>query len=190
MIDQPTANGERRRSVRTEHESPRDLAPESVRERIVRLAFDGDHDRFAQFVQMLRDALPKDVTVVLRGSAITGKRWTDGQPFDGDGPGTSDLDLTLVGGDMLKLWRPGAFYIPLLHTAPLSDKEPDICPALVPLRRALCKLAKRPVTIQATANFLLFARDVLFDQPYFTLIEKTEGEADAQVDAEKSDEER
>ncbi|MEX1130170.1 MAG: hypothetical protein WEB50_16485, partial [Vicinamibacterales bacterium] len=32
-------------------------------------------------------------------SAVTGVRWKDQAPFDSDGPGTSDLDLTLVGGD-------------------------------------------------------------------------------------------
>ena len=30
-----------------------------------------------------------------------GMRWKDGAPFDAEGPGTSDLDLTLVGGDAL-----------------------------------------------------------------------------------------
>jgi len=32
-------------------------------------------------------------------------------------------------------------------------------------------LADRPVNFQATANLVLFARDVLFDEPYFTVIE-------------------
>jgi hypothetical protein len=29
--------------------------------------------------------------------------------------------------------------------------------------------------MQATSNFILYARDVMFDQPYFTLIEAEEG---------------
>ncbi len=33
--------------------------------------------------------------------AITGSRWEDGAPFDAAGPGTSDLDLTFVGGEVL-----------------------------------------------------------------------------------------
>ena len=119
----------------------------------------------------IREALPADVTVVLRGSAVIGVRWEDGAPFDADGPGTSDLDLTLVGGDMLKLWSEDAFYIPKLHTAPLNDDTPDSCPSLVPLRRALCRIAGRPVNIQATSSFVQYARDVLLDQPYFTLID-------------------
>ena len=47
---------------------------------------------------MLEAALPPDTAAVLRGSAITGQRHGDDAPFDADGPGTSDLDLTLVGG--------------------------------------------------------------------------------------------
>jgi predicted ATPase len=111
---------------------------------------------------------------VLRGSAVIGVRWEDGAPFDADGPGTSDLDLTLVGGDMLKLWSDDAFYIPKLHTAPLNDDTPESCPSLVPLRRALCKIAGRAVNIQATASLVQYVRDVLFDQPYFTLIDADE----------------
>ena len=131
----------------------------------------------------MKEALPEDVAVLLRGSAVIGVRWEDGAPFDADGPGSSDLDLTLVGGDMLKLWSDDAFYIPKLHTAPLNDDTPDSCPPLVPLRRALSTIAGRPVNIQATASVVQFVRDVLFDQPYFTLVKP------AEKDAEKEKEE-
>jgi hypothetical protein len=151
----------------------RELSEDQIRERIIKLGFGGDRDRFAMFVSALREALPADVTVVLRGSAVIGVRWEDGAPFDADGPGKSDLDLTLVGGDMLKLWSDDAFYIPKLHTAPLNDHTLHTCPSLVPLRRALCRIAGRPVNIQATSSLVQYARDVLFDQPYFTLIEGT-----------------
>jgi hypothetical protein len=148
----------------------RDLPDEAIRDRIVRLAFGGDDRRYEEFVQAIREALPADVTVVLRGSAVTGRRWADGQPFDAEGPGTSDLDLTLVGGDMLKLWD--EFYIPGLHSVPLSDEHPNAAPVFVPLRRALCTLAGRPVNIQATTDLVQYARDVLLDQPYFTLLDR------------------
>lgn len=157
--------------VKTATEQTRELTDDEVRERIIQLAFAGDRERFDTFVTALREALPSDVTVVLRGSAVIGVRWEDGAPFDADGPGTSDLDLTLVGGDMLKLWSDDAFYIPKLHTAPLNDETPDHCPSLVPLRRALCRIAGREVNIQATSSFLQYARDVLLDQPYIKLIE-------------------
>src|SRR3982751_86189 len=158
-------------------EKTRELTDDQIRDRILQLGFGGDRARFDAFVSALQEALPDDVTVVVRGSAVIGVRWEDGSPFDADGPGTSDLDLTLVGGDMLKLWSDDAFYIPKLHTAPLNDETPQSCPPLVPLRRALCKIAGRPVNIQATSSIVQYARDVLFDQPYFTLIEGSEENA-------------
>jgi hypothetical protein len=162
--------------VKAATEEMRELTDEQVRERVVRLAFGGDWQRFELFVQTVKEALPDDVAVLLRGSAVIGVRWEDGAPFDADGPGTSDLDLTLVGGDMLKLWSDDAFYIPKLHTAPLNDDTPGSCPSLVPLRRALCKIAGRPVNIQATASVVQYMRDVMFDQPYMKLVEPAEKE--------------
>ena len=150
----------------------RDLPDSAIRARIVRLAFGGDEARYAAFVDALRAAVPPDVTVVLRGSAVTGYRWADGARFDADGPGTSDLDLTLVGGDMLKLWE--EFYIPGLHSVPLSDEHPNAAPSFLPLRRALCELTGRPVNIQATSDLVQYARDVLLDQPYFTVLGRDE----------------
>ena len=148
------------------------LSDDAVRARIVRLAFGGDERRWTSFVEAVREATPPDVTVVLRGSAVTGTRWADGAPFDADGPGTSDLDLTFVGGNMLKLWE--EFYVPGIHSVPLSDEHPDACPTYVPLRRALCTLAGRPVNIQATSDWVQYGRDVLFDQPYYTIVDKDE----------------
>ena len=143
-----------------------------VRERIIRLAFDGDESRFSRFVNMLRRAIPKDTGVILRGSAVTGFRWSDGQPFDAEGPGTSDLDVTFLGAEMLDLWED--FYIPKMHSTPLCDANPDACPPLNNLRHKLGKLAGRPVNLQASVGLVQFARDVLFDQPYYTLIDKSD----------------
>ena len=145
------------------------LKGEEVRDRIIRLAFDGDRERYELFLKTLREAIPPDVTVILRGSAVTGYRWHTDIPFDADGPGTSDLDLTLVSGDMVKLFD--VHYIPGLHTAPLSDAHPDASATLHPLRSALCEIARRPVNIQATSNLLQFVRDVVMNQPYFMMIE-------------------
>jgi len=172
--------------VKEATERVRDLTDEQVRERIIQLGFEGDRGRFETFVAALREALPDDVTVVIRGSAVIGVRWEDGAPFDADGPGTSDLDLTLVGGDMLKLWSDDAFYIPKLHTAPLNDDTLESCPPLVPLRRALCKISGRAVNIQATASFVQYARDVLFDQPYFKLIDAGENEKEEKEEKDAS----
>jgi hypothetical protein len=109
---------------------------------------------------------------VLRGSALTGRRWKDDAPFDADGAGTSDLDLTLVGEPAIGLFTLGGFFIPGVHSRPLSDDDPDIAPSLVALRADLTALAKRPVNIQATRDVVQALRGDVLGQPYLTLIEK------------------
>lgn len=151
-------------------EAGRERTDDEARQRVIRLAFGGDRARYDHFIRTLREAIPPDVSVILRGSAVTGTRWEDGAPFDADGPGTSDLDLTLIGGAMVKHFE--VFYIPGLHSAPLSDAHPDASVMFLPLRRALCTIAGRPVTIQATSDFVQYLRDVVMSQPYFTLVEK------------------
>lgn len=154
--------------VKAATEETRTLSSGEIRERIIALAFAGDRGRYQLFLDSIVRAIPLPVTVVIRGSAVTGVKWADGSPFDAQGPGTSDIDLTFVSGDMLKLYS--EFHIPGLHSTPLSDEHPHAAPALVPLRRALCAIAGRPVNIQATTSLVQYSRDVLFDQPYFTLM--------------------
>jgi hypothetical protein len=144
-----------------------------VRDRIIQLAFGNDRRRYDEFVRALREAVPPDVSIILRGSAVTGTRWEDGAPFDADGPGTSDLDLTMIGGGMVQHFD--VFYIPGLHSAPLSDAHPDASMTFIPLRRALCNIARRPVNIQATADLVQYVRDIVMTQPYFTMIAKDSG---------------
>src|SRR5689334_22435512 len=100
--------------------------------RVIELAFGGDKAWYQQFIDKLRAVTPEDGSVILRGSAVTGYRWADNAPFDADGPGTSDLDVTFVGGGMLNHWD--EFYIPALHTVPLSEEHANACPELTPLR--------------------------------------------------------
>ena len=71
---------------------------------------------------------------MLRGSVVTNKRHEDGKPYDSQGSATSDIDVTLVGSKEMEAWSSDAFYIPGLHTKPLSDKDPDIAPTINPLR--------------------------------------------------------
>jgi hypothetical protein len=147
-----------------------------LRANVIRLAFGGDPGRYEEFCRVLGAALPPDVAAVLRGSAITGERHDDKAPFDADGPGTSDLDLTLVGGSVLDLYRPEGFYIPGVHSKPVSDKDPDIAPALLPLRRLLMAMVGRPVNIQGTRDWIMYFREYLMGQPYLTLVGKVEGD--------------
>ena len=146
-----------------------------MRERVIQLAFGGDPQRFQEFCDVLRSELPKDTGAVLRGSAVTGVRWNDGAPFDADGPGSSDLDLTLIGDVVIELFKSDGFYIPMIHTKPLCDKDPDIAPDLVPLRERLQAMVDRPVNIQATRDFVRFVREELLGEPHLHLFEMTDG---------------
>jgi hypothetical protein len=150
-----------------------ELTSDQKRDNVVRLAFAGSVEKFDEFVRAVREAIPEGTCVVLRGSAVTGQRWKDGAPFDGDGPGTSDLDLTLVGGDeVIGLFSVTGFWVPGLHSRPLSEKDPDIAPDLVPLRQRLMAMVGRPVNIQASRDVVLYLRGELMGQPYLVLIDK------------------
>jgi hypothetical protein len=148
------------------------LTEEQKRENVIKYAFGGSRARFEEFVDVIRAGIPDNTAVVLRGSAVTGERWKNGAPFDADGPGTSDLDLTLVGDEVIGLFTVTGFFVPGVHSRPLSDEDPDIAPPLVALRQDLMALAGRPVNIQATRDFVMFLRGDLLGQPYVTLIEK------------------
>lgn len=141
-----------------------------IRDRVIRLAFRGDARWFEEFVKAIADATPEGVEVILRGSAVTGHKWHSDEPFDADGPGSSDLDVTFVGGDMVLLFR--EFHIAGVHSAPLSEAHPFAAPALVPLRKQLCAMTGRPVNLQATTSLVQFVRDIVMRQPYLVLFEK------------------
>jgi hypothetical protein len=140
------------------------------RDNVIRLAFGGDPRRFEAFCDVVRQGIPPGTAVVLRGSAVTGERWKDGAPFDADGPGTSDLDLTLVGDEVLQHFKLTGFYVPGVHTMPLGDDHPDIAPDLLPLRKQLIDMVGRPVNIQGTRDFVMYLRGDLLGQPYLPLI--------------------
>ena len=146
----------------------------TIRERVTQLAFGGDTERFDEFVRAVGDGTPDGVQVILRGSSVTGHKWGSDEPFDADGPGTSDLDVTFVGGDMVSLFRD--FHIPGIHSVPLSEQHPYASSALGPLRQRLCAMTKRAVNLQATTSLVQYVRDVVMDQPYLVLLEKPEAE--------------
>ena len=145
-----------------------------IRERVIRLVFGDDQGRYKEFVRALSDATPDGVEVILRGSAVTGHKFGSDDPFDADGPGTSDLDVTFVGGDMVSLFR--EFHIPGIHSAPLSEAHPFASTALGPLRERLCGMTGRAVNLQATTSLVQYLRDVAMDQPYLVLLNKTKTE--------------
>jgi hypothetical protein len=151
---------------------PAELTESEKRENVIALVFGGSRERYDAFCECVRAAIPEGTGVVLRGSAVTGERWKDGAPFDADGPGTSDLDLTLVGDEVIGLFTVTGFFVPGIHSRPLSDSDPDIAPDLVPLRQQLMAMVNRPVNIQATRDVVMYLRGELIGQPYHTLIEK------------------
>jgi len=134
---------------------------------VLKLAFNNDRSMFDRFCLLIEQGVPEAHAAVLRGSAITGTRYVDGAPFDADGPGTSDLDLTLVGAEVLRYYT--AFWIPSMHSKPLSDDDPDIAPELKPLRQRLIEMVRRPVNIQGTRDWVQHFRGDIMNQPYLTL---------------------
>lgn len=142
---------------------------------VIRLAFDGQEEKYKTFCQMLEEVVPPGTTVILRGSAVTGFRWRDNAPFDADGPGTSDLDVTMVGDGPVAFFNVTGFYVPGVHSRPLCDEDPDVAPTLVPIRNKLIEMVKRPVNLQASRNLVIRFRGDLLDQPYLTMFTKPEG---------------
>jgi hypothetical protein len=154
----------------TEASESRELDPagqEEIRDRVTKLAFCGDSKQFDEFVNALSESTPDGVDIILRGSAVTGHKWGSDEPFDAEGPGTSDLDVTFVGGDMVMLFN--EFHIPGIHSVPLSEEHPFAAPSLGKLRDRLCSMTKRPVNLQATTSLVQYVRDVVMDQPYLVL---------------------
>ncbi len=152
------------------------LSDEEKRSNVIRLAFGGSIERFEAFCRTVRQDIPDGTAVVLRGSAVTGERWKDGAAFDADGPGTSDLDVTLVGDQAVALFKPTGFFVPGVHSRPVSNDDPDIAPSLIPLRETLMVMTGRPVNIQASLDVVMQFRGGLLDQPYLTLVEKPQDE--------------
>lgn len=153
-----------------------ELTETQKRENVIRLAFDNDPAKLDRFVELIKDVIPENTGVVLRGSAVTGCRWKDGAPFDADGPGTSDLDLTFVGHRILEYYKVTGFFVPGVHSRPISKDDPDIAPDLTPLREKLMRMVNRPVNIQGTRDFVMYLRGELLGQPYLTLVEKSDTE--------------
>ena len=152
-----------------------EMSENEIRSRIVTLAFGGDERLFIAFYRKLQQGLPEGTGIVLRGSVVTNKRHEDGTPFDSQGQGTSDLDVTLVGSKAMEMWNSDAFYIPSMHTKPLCDDDPNIAPSLNPLRESLQDLVGRPVNFQATSSMVLYSRDILFGEPYYVVVHPEEG---------------
>ena len=132
-------------------------------------AFGGDTDRFGRFVATLQRAMPSGTQLALRGSAVQGYAYRTQEPFDARGPGTSDLDVVLLGESAMAAWHPEAFVIPAINTLPLSDGSIWVAPSLDAARSAAQTIARRPVSLQAMARWFLDLRSGLQGTPYVVL---------------------
>ncbi len=131
--------------------------------------FGGDPARLRRFVTTLHAALPPGTTIALRGSTVAGRSYKTGEPFDAAGPGTSDLDVVIVGEPVVGLWVPDAQLLGGINTLPLSDDAGWVAPALDRARRRAQTIARRPVSIQAMAGWFLDLRTLVQGQPYVVL---------------------
>lgn len=145
------------------------LTEAEKRQTFISLVFDGDQARYDEFRELIASVVPRGTRAIVRGSAVTGQRWKDQAPFDAEGPGTSDIDLTLVGADVLGAFTLTGFYVPGAHTRPMGENDPDIAPAFADLREALTRMAGRPVNVQASRDWVVQLRGDLMGQPYLTL---------------------
>ena len=142
----------------------KELTEAEKRDNVVRLAFDSDPAKLDRFVEAIIEVIPANTGVVLRGSAVTGFRWKDKAPFDADGH------------RILEYYKVTGFFVPGVHSRPISKDDPDIAPDLVPLREQLMAMVNRPVNIQGTRDFVMYFRGELLGQPYLTLVEKSDTE--------------
>jgi len=117
--------------------------------------------RFWRFMATLQSALPPGSGVAIRGSAVEGESYRTGKAFDAAGPGTSDVDLVLLGDEVMGAWQPDAFYLAGVNTWPLDDDHRWIAPTLDPVRTELQALVGRPVAIQAMARWFLDLRSTV-----------------------------
>lgn len=136
---------------------------------VIERGFEGDWSLFTEFMQKIQEPLPRETRVAIRGSVLTGQNWISGEAFDAEGEGTSDVDIVLVGKEVMSEWKEDAFYIPEVNTVPLSDKKSDIAPALNSTREELQEMVGRKVNIQAMTKWFLDLRYYLLGQPYLFL---------------------
>jgi RHS repeat-associated protein len=148
---------------------PNARAADVTLEGFVERAFNGDWELYYRFIGELEEELPEGTSVVVRGSSVTGYKWTTGKPFDWLGPGTSDIDLVLIGERAMKEWLPSEFKIPGLYTANLGDATPHVAPRLNPLRLRLQAMVGRPINIQAASRAYMDVRHFIQGRPYLPL---------------------
>lgn len=145
-----------------------ELTEDEMRENAIELAFGGDRAKFEEFCRVLEEMIPENTGAVLGGSSVMGHSY-EGDPYDAEGPGTSDLDIYLIGNAAIDYFGLEGFWIPGIHSHPVKDGDEEIAPGLKPLRHRLKEIVGREVTIQASQNFYYWFREKWLGQPYLLL---------------------
>ena len=141
-------------------------------EEFIKRVFQGNHLQLQTFLGMLDCELPINTSVYIRGSSITGYKWRTGQAFDRLGFSTSDLDIVFSGPEILKMWNPDNFKIPLHYTMSLGKETPQAALMLGPLKKQLEVICQREVNIQAASDIYLSLRLFLQNISYLKLLQK------------------
>jgi hypothetical protein len=145
-----------------------ELTDDEMRANAVRLAFGGDRSKFEEFCRVLEEMIPENTGAVLGGSSVMGHSF-EGDPYDAEGPGSSDLDVYLIGNAAIDYFGLEGFWIPGIHSHPVKDGDEEIAPGLKPLRHRLKAIVGREVTLQASQSFYYWFREKWLGQPYLLL---------------------
>jgi len=135
-------------------------------------AFQGNYDQYKAFLDTLNSGLPRNSSVFVRGSSITGYNWRTGKVFDAFGVGSSDLDIVLVGHEIINYWKPENFIIPLHYTKKLIQETAQASLKLSLLQNQLEYISQREVNIQGASGIYLTLRLFLQDIHYLKLLQK------------------
>ncbi len=148
-------------------------APQPVRDaltvRALGRVFGGDLEAPGRFLSVLREGLPADTRLVLRGSAVSGRSYEKQTRFDARGPGTSDLDLVALGEEAGRLWVDEARLLGGINSLPLCDGSRWVAPSLDPARERAQAIVGRPVSVQSMAEWFLQLRAAVQGTPYLLL---------------------
>lgn len=107
-----------------------------------------DFDEFRAFAGRLQEALPSGTQPLMQGSAVTGRSYRTGQPFDQNR--RSDFDVALAGAALFNQARAlGLKVKDSTRIGPLTDEYLDAL-GLLDVRDQLQQEVQRPV------NFMLF----------------------------------
>ena len=141
-------------------------------EGVVDRVFQGNNLQYRSFLEALNSNLPRNTSVYIRGSSITGFKWRTGQIFDHRGFASSDLDIVFSGSTILEMWNSDNFKIQKHYTLSLGKETPQAAIQLGLLQKQLESITHREVNIQAASDIYLSLRLFLQNISYLKLLQK------------------